>query len=288
MATSSPIPVRSVARKVRRRRQWAVLLSATFLTVLVLAAIFSPYVAPYPANQQSLSNVLRPPAWISGGDIRFPLGTDRLGRDILSELIHAARISLTVGLGAVAVGLLIGVPLGMIAGYFRGRIDQAISRLIDVQLSVPLILFALLMVVLIGPGKQNVIIIQGLASWLIYARLARAQVLSLRERPFVEAARALGARWPSIFLRTLLPNIAAPLIAIAALEIGRNIITETSLSFLGVGVMPPDSSWGRMIADGRDVIFVAWWVPTWPGVAITLTVISFALVGDWLRDRLGR
>jgi len=239
-------------------------------------------------NAQHLREALLPPAWMEGGSPEYVLGTDRLGRDILSELIFGARVSLTVGLGAVLIGLLVGVPLGMIAGYFRGKLDMVISRAIEVQLSVPLILVALLLIAITGAGKNNVILVQGLAGWLIYARLARAQVLSEKERPYVEASVALGARWSRVLVGTLLPNIAAPLIAIATLEVGRNIITETSLSFLGVGVTPPDASWGRMIADGRNVIFVAWWVATWPGVAITATVVAFSIVGDWLRDRLDK
>lgn len=272
----------------RRGMPLPVAISFAFVLLLTLSAVFAPWVAPFPENAQSLRNVLKPPAWLEGGDPRHLLGTDRLGRDILTEIIYGARVSLSVGLGAVAIGLLVGVPLGMVAGYFRGVVDQVVSRLIDVQLAIPLILLALLFVTVVGPGKNNVILIQGLVGWLIYARLARAQVLTFKERAFVESARAIGARAPRILFVTLLPNIVPSLIAVATLEIGRNIITETSLSFLGVGVMPPDASWGRMIAGGRDVIFVAWWIPTWPGLAITLTVLAFALIGDWLRDRYGR
>jgi peptide/nickel transport system permease protein len=276
-----------LAVKVRGKHvPFTTLLAVAFATVLVLSAIFANWVAPYPPNSQALDQILLPPAWLPGGLPAHLLGTDLLGRDILSEIIFGARISLIVGLGAVVLGLLIGVPLGLFAGYFGGRLDKVISRLIDVQLSIPLILLALLFIAIVGPGTGNVIVIQGLASWLIYARLTRAQVLSLKEQPFIEAAHALGAKWSRILALGMLPGLIPPLTVIATLEIGRNIITETSLSFLGVGVMPPDPSWGRMIANGRDVIFVAWWVPTWPGLAITLTVLSFALIGDWLRDLL--
>lgn len=277
-----------VRKRPRHKLPISVAICIVFVAILTFAAVFADFVAPYALNTQFLTQTLQPPIWMAGGSWDHILGTDRLGRDILTEIIYGARVSLMVGLGAVAIGVTVGVPLGMLAGYFRGVIDQIISRAIDIQLSLPLILVALLFIVIVGPGKWNIIIILGLVDWLIYARLARAQVLTLKERPFVESARAIGARWPRILSKTLLPNLMTPVIAIATLEIGRNIITETSLSFLGVGVTPPDASWGRMIADGRDVIFVAWWIPTLPGIAITLTVVSFAILGDWIRDYFNR
>jgi ABC-type dipeptide/oligopeptide/nickel transport system permease subunit len=218
-----------------------------------------------------------------GGDLRHLLGTDVLGRDQLSRLIYAARVSLLVGLVSVAVACLVGVPAGLVSGFFGGRVDSVLMRIADVQLSFPMILLALTIVALLGPSLTNVIVTIGITSWVPYARIVRSTVLSLKGQPFVEAARAIGCGTIRILARHLLPNAWAPIIIVATLQVGRAIIMESSLSFLGLGVRPPTPTWGSMLADGRTFIFVAWWLAVPAGLAILTTVLGVNLLGNGLR-----
>jgi len=269
------------------RAKWP--LFAVFVLVIIAAlAIFGDQIAPKDPNRQNIIQRLQPPMVADrNGDIEFPLGTDGLGRDVLSRLILGARISLLVGLTAVLIGGTLGTTLGMVAGYFGGRVDDVIMRLADIQLAFPFILLAIMFLVVLGQGVLNLILILGIGQWVTYARIARGQTISQREKEFVEAARALGASTGSILLRSVLPNILAPLIVIASFNIASVILSEAALSFLGLGVPPTVPTWGGMLAESRDQIIAGrWWLSVFPGVAIALTVLSFNILGDWLRDLL--
>ncbi len=271
------------------------LFSALFLFVIVMAAVFAPFVAPYdPQNQQLKLRHLPPdiaahPATmrVQGEtvteDRRFILGTDHLGRDYLSRLIYGGRISISVGLLGVLVSSVIGVFLGITAGYYRGILDDIIMRAVDIFMSVPLLLLALMVLFILGPSFTNIIIVFAVARWMLFCRVSRGVVLSLREQAFVDAARAIGASDGRIIGRHVLPNLITPLLTLAALEVPRNILTESTLSFLGFGIQPPESSWGLMLSQGRDYIVTAWWVVVVPGTAIFLTALSFNLFGVWMR-----
>ena len=249
------------------------------MTLLIVAALFAEAVAPHDPNAQSLTARLLPP--FSGDHL---LGTDALGRDILSRLVYGARISLTVGTIAVVIGGSVGTVLGLMSGYYSGWVDDVVSWWVNVQLAFPFILLVLAVVAVVGPNLRNLIIVLGLGSWVVYARVLRGQVLSIRERDFVVASRVIGATDSRLIWRHILPNALLPLIVIASFEFARMIILEASLSFLGLGVEPNVPSWGSMLAEGRSYLDVSWWVATIPGVAIMFTVLSVNLVGDWLRD----
>jgi len=285
-ATNTPSPAKrawiSLARKV-----WPLLSILVLLAVLV-AAVAGPSLAPKDPNRQNIIVRLQPPLTPDrAGIVQFPLGTDALGRDVLSRLIYGARISLLVGLTAVLIGGTLGTALGILAGYFGGRLDAFIMRIADIQLAFPFILLAIMFLVVLGSGVLNLIIILGVGQWVTYARIARAQTLSQREKEYVEAARALGASGGSIMFKSILPNILAPLIVIASFNVASVILSEASLSFLGLGVPPTTPSWGGMLAESRDQLLAGrWWLAVYPGVAIALTVLSFNILGDWLRDHL--
>ena len=221
-----------------------------------------------------------------GGEWGYPLGTDHLGRDILSRLIYGSRISLLVGITSVIIAGCLGVSVGVITGYYGGRLDALMMRLVDIQLAFPFILLAISVIAVLGAGLRNVIIVLGVARWMEYARVVRADVLTVREREFVVAARALGAANRVIIPRHVLPNVLTPIIIVATFSVATNIITEASLSFLGLGVEPTIPTWGSMLADGRAYIGRAWWLTTFPGLAILFTVLSINILGDALRDHL--
>ena len=270
------------------------LLSGIFLLVIILSAALAPWVAPYSPQDQQLR--LRHYAPLSTGSAVdrtadppveegrfFLLGTDHLGRDYLSRLIYGGRISISVGVLGVLTSGIIGIFLGLIAGFYRGLIDDIIMRAVDVFMSVPLLLLALMVLFILGPSFTNIIIVFAVARWMLYCRVTRGVVLSLREQAFVDAARAIGCSDTRIIGRHILPNLITPLLTLAALEVPRNILTESTLSFLGFGIQPPESSWGLMLAQGRQYIVTAWWVVVVPGTAIFLTALSFNLFGVWMR-----
>lgn len=254
--------------------------------LLVLPGIFAPQLAPHNPIKGSLSARLKPPAWSAGGSITYPLGTDKVGRDILSRIIYGARVSLSVSIVAIVVSGAIGVTLGLIAGYFGGKIDALIMRLVDISLGLPVILIALVFVAVVGPSFSTVIIVTSFLLWARYARQVRGETLSIRERDFISRARVAGASHVRIMFRYILPNVINSLTVLATLQIGAIILLESTLSFLGAGIPRPTPTWGSMIADGRDLIVVAWWIAMFPGLAIMLTVLSLNLLGDWLRDYL--
>jgi len=250
----------------------------------IVVAILAPLLAPHDPLDQDITRRLQPPAWLPGGSVEYLLGTDQLGRDVLTRIIYGSRISLLIGLLSVAVSLPIGVGLGLLGGYFRGRLDDAVMRLADVQLAFPFILLAITIAGVLGPSPRNVILILAVGGWVAYARVTRGQVLGLREKEFVEAARALGMRHGRILVAHILPNILTPIIVLATFAVAQMILLESSLSFLGLGVQPPTPSWGGMLNDGRAYITIAWWLTTFPGATIMLTVLGINFMGDWLRD----
>ena len=261
------------------------LLAVLFLVVLAIVAIFAPWVAPFDPNEDNLFMRNMPPMTMpeAGGAIPHILGTDALGRDELSRLIFASRVSLAVGLLSVAVSGSIGTILGLLAGFYRGRVDDVIMRLVDIQMGFPSLLLALFVLYVIGGGVLNVIFILAITRWMVYARVTRGLVLSYRESVFVEAAKATGCTDRRIILLHLLPNLASPIIVLATLEVAYMILTEAALSFLGLGIQPPESSWGLMLSQGRQYITTAWWLVTFPGLAILLTALSLNLVATWAR-----
>jgi peptide/nickel transport system permease protein len=267
-------------------RAVGVILGLAIIGLVVIGTIAAPLLTPHNPAQIDIRNRLMPPAWAAGGASDHLLGTDALGRDLFSRLIYGGRVSLIVGVSAVAVSGVVGVLLGLIAGYYGGWIDDAIMRLADFELAFPFILLAIAILSVLGPGLSKVILTLGLTGWAQYCRLTRAQVLGLRETEFVEAARTIGASTPRILLRHILPNGMAPVIVIASFSVASVIIAEASLSFLGLGIPPSVPSWGGMLADGRAYIERAWWLVTFPGLALMLTVLSINVLGDALRDIL--
>jgi len=254
--------------------------------LLILPGVFAPYLAPHNPIKGSLGARLKPPAWVAGGSLSHPLGTDKVGRDILSRIVYGARVSLSVSIVAIVVSGAIGVTLGLIAGYFGGKTDALIMRLVDISLGLPVILIALVFVAVVGPSFSTVIIVTSFLLWARYARQVRGETLSIRERDFISRARVAGASHMRIMFRYIFPNVINTLTVLATLQIGAIILLESTLSFLGAGIPRPTPTWGSMIADGRELIVVAWWIAFFPGLAIMLTVLSLNLLGDWLRDYL--
>jgi peptide/nickel transport system permease protein len=261
-----------------------VVCSWLMLAGLVVTALLSPYVAPHNPIRERLIDRLLPPAWADDGEWRYFLGTDHLGRDLVSRIIYGSRISLVVGFAAVIIGGALGIALGVAAGFFGGRTDEVIMALADMQLAFPTILLAIAIIAVLGPSFTNLVVVIGISGWVTYARIARGQVLSVREKEFVEAIRAQGGSQWRIVWRHILPNILSPLIVVATLDLARTIILESTLSFLGLGIQPPTPSWGGMLSDGREYLLSAWWIATFPGLALMLTALSFNRLGDWIRD----
>lgn len=268
------------------RRKWTVPIAAAALLVVLLCALFAPRMAPRDPDEQDLTARLLPPSWQTGGTQEYLLGTDALGRDMLSRIIYGARISMIVGLAAVTVQAGVGCVLGLASGYYGGRLDALFMRIADIQLAVPFLVLAIAVMAVLGAGLRNVILVLGISGWVIYGRVIRSEVLAIRMNEYVEATRALGSSSVRIMFRHILPNVASSLLVISTLEIARLIIAEASLSYLGLGVQPPTATWGGMVADGRNWIMTSWWVSTLPGAAIFLTVLSVNIVGDFLRDLL--
>jgi peptide/nickel transport system permease protein len=278
--------LRPVAPPARRRVSFRAVFGIAVLLLMGGAALAAPQIAPWDPGRQMLVKRLRPPMWQERGLREHPLGTDHLGRDILSRILYGGRISLGVGLSAVTLSGLIGVTLGLLAGFHGGRTDAFIMRVVDVFLAIPYILLAMGVVFALGPSLLNVILVMAVTRWVQFARIVRADVLSIREREFVSGARARGNRSMRLLLRHVLPNALTPIIVVATLELAFMIIYDTALSFLGLGVQPPTPTWGWMLADGRNYVATAWWLATFPGLAIMLTVLAVNLLGDWLRDTL--
>jgi peptide/nickel transport system permease protein len=270
----------------RQVKRYPLVSLGILIFVLVIPAIFAPWVAPHDPYLGTLSNRLTPPVWQDGGTMEHILGTDKLGRDMLSRIIYGARVSLTVSLIAIFVGGIIGTVLGLISGYFGGRTDAVIMRLVDISLSIPTILLALVLVAAVGPSFGVVITVLIVLLWARYARLTRGETLSTKERDFIARARVAGASHTRIMFKYIFPNVVNSLIVLATLQVGYVILLESALSFLGAGLPRAEPAWGVMVADGRELIVTAWWVSMFPGLAIMLTVLSLNLIGDWLRDHL--
>jgi ABC-type dipeptide/oligopeptide/nickel transport system permease subunit len=254
------------------------------ILLFILLALFAPWIAPQDPAEADLFRRLQPPAWADGGEWAFPLGCDALGRDILSRLIHGARISLSVAAMVVGIAAVIGTLAGLAAGYLRGWTDTLISRLVDTLLGFPYLVFAIGLMAMMGPGLHNIVFALVLKEWVFTCRVVRGETLAAREQDYVEAARALGCGAGHIMLREILPNVLSPVLVVATFRMAYVIIMEASLSFLGLGVQPPTPSWGSMVADGRDFLVDAWWVSTLPGLAILLLVLSINLASQGMRD----
>ncbi len=268
------------------RRKWTVPFAAGVLLAVLLCAVLAPRLAPRDPDEQDLTARLLPPSWQAGGMPDYLLGTDALGRDMLSRIIYGARISMIVGFAAVTVQAGVGCVLGLASGYYGGRLDALFMRIADIQLAVPFLVLAIAVMAVLGAGLRNVIFVLGISGWVIYGRVIRSEVLAIKVNEYVEATRALGSSSARIMFRHILPNVLSSLLVISTLEIARLIIAEASLSYLGLGVQPPTATWGGMVADGRNWIMTSWWVSTLPGAAIFLTVLSVNVVGDFLRDLL--
>jgi peptide/nickel transport system permease protein len=273
-----------VAQAMRQARRYPLIPLGILTFFLVIPALFATQVAPYDPLKGALAKRLKPPVWMEGGSLDHPLGTDKLGRDILSRMIHGSRVSLMVSMVAIFVGGIIGTCLGIMSGYFGGRVDASLMRLVDISLSLPTILLALVLVAAVGPSFGTVITVLVVLLWARYARLVRGETLGIKQRDFVARARVAGASHTRIMARYIFPNVVNSLIVLATLQVGYVILLESGLSFLGAGLPRPTPAWGLMVADGRELIVTAWWVSMFPGLAIMLTVLALNLLGDWLRD----
>lgn len=264
-----------------RQRGW--ILAATLLALLAAVAVVLPWLAPYDPAAIKLSARLRPPVWEARGSWANVLGTDNLGRDVFSRILHGARLSILIGAAVVAASASFGVLVGLIAGFAGGRVDAALMRWVDVHVAFPGLLLSLVILVILGPGPGTVILALALNGWMVYARQIRSVVLSVRQLPYIESAEMAGARAGRILLRHILPNLAAPLITLMVLEFARVVLAEAALSFLGVGVQPPAVSWGLDVANGRNYLTSAWWLATFPGLSIALTVLIVNVAASRLR-----
>jgi peptide/nickel transport system permease protein len=271
---------------VRARRRRVPVVSLTIVLIFVLVALLAPLLSPSDPYEQSLRLRFRPPVWEERGSWAHPLGTDRLGRDMLTRIIYGSRVSLAVGALAVLLAASVGAAVGLVAGYYGGRVDATLMRITDATLSFPTILLALILAVTVGPSFTNVVIAIAVILWARYARVIRGQVLTLMTLDFIAQARIAGAGAWRIITRHLLPNTLNTLVVLITLQVGYVIIVEASLSFLGAGIPPPTPAWGSMIAEGREFVTTAWWASLFPGLAILLVVLAFNLLGDWLRDTL--
>ena len=283
-----PLPTPEIHPSVRRRQRWRRIYWWTLSSLIVLTVVGSvvgPLLYGVDALEQSLGDRLLPMFSTSESGFHL-LGTDALGRDMLARIIAGVRISIIVASVSVLIGAVSGSILGLLSGYLGGWVDGLIMRLVDMQMSIPFLVFAMVLSAILGPGLVNTIIALGVTGWVVYARVVRAEALSLRSRDYVDSARALGASTPRVIVRHVFPNTMNNLIVVATLEIGRMIIVESSLSFIGLGVQPPHPSLGSMVARGQDYVFNAWWVATLPGVAIVVVTLIIVLFGDALRDRL--
>jgi len=267
------------------RLRWG-LAAAGVLFLIVAGSMLAPWVSPHDPLAVNIRHRLAPPAWMEGGDAQHLLGTDPVGRDLLSRMIYGGRVSLVVGVSAVLISTSIGVLLGLGAGYVGGRTDWTIMTGVNVMLTFPFVLLALAVIAVLGPSLGNMIIVLGVAGWPVYARVVRAETMAIREREFVLAGRALGMSHPRIVFRQILPNVLSPIVVIATLQVAQVIILESFLSFLGLGIQPPTPAWGNMLGEGRVYMLNSWWIATFPGLAIFVTTLMINLIGNALRDWL--
>lgn len=298
MTITQSVPVSKTLQENQRNNEksriskWGKLLLASktgtlgfvILTIVTLTAIFAPWIAPYDPGEQHIADMLAPPFWMEGGSMKYMLGTDNLGRDLLSRIIYGSQVSVIVGLFSVVVAGVIGMTIGLLSGYYGGWLDNFFMRLVDSFLAIPSILFTLVILKLTGPGLMTLIVVLGITNWVVYARVIRSEVLSLKEREFVRAAKSIGVRNWRIMVNHLLPNVFSSFSVIATLSMATTIIAEASLSFLGLGIQPPAISWGGMLSTGRDYLATNWGLATFPGLAITITTLGIIFLGDWLRD----
>lgn len=254
--------------------------------IVIILGIFAPYIAPYDPAEINPLAMNKPPLWLEGGTSEHLLGTDNLGRDLLSRIIYGTQVSLVVGIFSVIVAGIIGMFFGLVSGYHGGFIDNAIMRVVDAFLSIPNILFMLVLIGVFGPGLITLICVIGATKWVIYARLVRSEVLSIKERDFVKASRTIGTGNFTIMYKHILPNVFSSFVVVSTMNVATAILLEASLSFLGLGIQPPMVSWGGVLESGRDYIATSWWIATFPGIAITITVLGIIFLGDWLRDVL--
>ncbi|WP_438502714.1 ABC transporter permease [Alteribacter natronophilus] len=283
-----------VSKRPNQLRRWAKLLlrskTGTIGMLIVLSvcftAVFAPFLAPYEPDAMNAANINVPPMWLDGGSSAHVLGTDSLGRDMLSRLIYGSQVSLIIGVFSVIVAGIIGLAMGILAGYYGKWIDNLVMRVVDSFLAVPNILLILVILGIFGSNMLTLILVLGVTNWVIYARLVRSEVLSLKERDFIRAAKSIGTKDSTIMLKHILPNVFSSFIVISTLSVATTIILEASLSFLGLGIQPPSISWGYMLSSGRDYLATSWWLATFPGLAITFTVLGIIFLGDWLRDVL--
>lgn len=287
-----------LAQQLTRKRSWryrwwgrfvtdpSAMFGSIVLGLLIFAAVAAPLVAPYDPNSTDLLLRNTPPFWAAKGSVKHLVGTDPVGRDLLSRMIYGARVSLSIGIVVTLLAGLVGIVLGLLAGYYGRWIDEVLMRIADLFLAFPFILLAITIIAVLGAGLTNLIITLVITGWVQYARLVRGQVLSVKKAQYVEAAQVAGAQDGRILFRHILPNIVASVIVLATLQVAFVILTEAALSFLGLGVSPSIPTWGSMVNDGRLYIYTAWWVITFPGLAIMLAVLSINMLGDWLRDTL--
>jgi peptide/nickel transport system permease protein len=269
-----------------RRTRRLVVAGGLFVLALIVVAAAAPWIAPQDPTRQSLRARLKAPTLEAADGKAYLLGTDHLGRDVLSRMLWGARVSLLVGFAAVGVGGLVGALLGIVAGYRGGWADTVIMTVADAQLAFPFILLAIGIIAVLGPSFATLIVVIGLSGWMSYARVLRSQVLVLRSREFVDAIHALGGSMPRVIARHIVPNVLSSLVVIATLELARSIVLEATLSFLGLGVQPPTPSWGGMVQEGREYLDSAWWISTSPGLLLMVTSLAVSRTGDWLRDLL--
>lgn len=289
LETAGEASERSPAGPRPLRRLWRLkwgLVATLVLLLIVLVSLAAPWLAPYSPVEVDIQHRLGPPAWMAGGKTDHWLGTDQIGRDLLSRLIYGGRVSLLIGVAAVMVSSTIGVLLGLAAGYFGGRVDWLIMTMINVMLTFPFVLLALAVIAVLGPSLPNMIFVLSMAGWPIYARVIRAETMALRERDFVVAGRALGMSHARIIFGQILPNLVSAITVVATLQIPQVIILESFLSFLGLGIQPPTPAWGNMLGDGRVYMLNSWWIAAFPGAAIFVTTLVINLMGNALRDWL--
>ena len=284
VALAQPTPGRIPFARLRRSK-WGLAASALLLLILA-SAVCAPWISPYNPLTVDIQHRLGPPAWMEGGTPAHVLGTDQVGRDLLSRMIYGGRVSLIIGVTAVLISSSIGVLLGLAAGYSDPRLDWTIMTVVNVMLTFPFVLLALAVIAVLGPSLINMIIVLGVADWPLYARVIRAETMAVRERDFILAGRALGMSHLRIVFRQILPNLVSVIVVIATLQVARVIILESFLSFLGLGVQPPTAAWGNMLGEGRLYMLNSWWIATFPGLAIFVTTLAINLMGNALRDWL--